>query len=109
MSIGFRTDEKGQFIWPGFGDNLRVLEWVLKRCEGSVEAQKTPIGYVPNPSDIDVSGLDLPKGTMESLLTVNNDEWSAELSDQEKFFQIFGSRLPKELGEELNAQKKRVG
>ena len=105
----FRTDEKGKFMWPGFGDNLRVLDWALDRCEGKAGGTETPIGFVPKASDINTEGLKLAPGTMEKLVAVNIDEWRAEHADQEKFFKTFGSRFPKELWDEFNSLKKRLG
>jgi phosphoenolpyruvate carboxykinase (GTP) len=109
----FRTDEGGDFLWPGFGENLRVLEWVVNRCRGKVKAAETPIGLLPSPEDIDLTGLDLPKETMEKLLRIDTEEWRKELEDQKKFFEIFGSSLPPFILEEhaalagrLNRKKK---
>ncbi len=93
----FRADEKGRFLWPGFGENLRIIEWILARSRNVVSAVQTPIGYVPNPKDIDMTGLKLPAGSMEKLLAVNKKEWLAELDSVTKFFDQFGSRLPDEL------------
>jgi phosphoenolpyruvate carboxykinase (GTP) len=96
----FRTDEKGKFLWPGFTENLRVLEWILDRCNNKVEAFKTPIGYVPYPSDIDLTGLDLSDGTLEKLLEVKPSDWAEELKGIKKFFSDFKKDLPGELWEE---------
>ena len=105
----FRTDDHGKFMWPGFGDNMRVLEWVLKRVEGEIDAVQTPIGYVPKATDINTEGLNLPAGTMDKLVEVNKTEWKAEQADQEKFFKTFGDRFPKELWDEYESLKKRLG
>jgi len=105
----FRRDENENIIWPGFGENLRVLEWVLDRCNNKVEAVKTPIGYIPNPKDIDMTGLDLPTGSMEKLFSINKDNWIKELESQKEFFKIFGDDLPKELLDEWQALKNRLG
>jgi len=96
----FRTDEKGRFVWPGFGENLRVLEWILDRCNNKVGALETSIGYVPYPSDIDTTGLDLPAGTLDKLLSIDEDEWLEELKGIKKFFQMFKKDLPVELWQE---------
>ncbi len=93
----FRLNQEGKFLWPGFGDNLRVLEWILDRCEGGGKAVETPIGHVPAEGSIDTTGLNLLPGAMQELLSVKNDEWKAELKDQEEFFKMFGSRFPQEL------------
>ncbi|OGR88760.1 MAG: phosphoenolpyruvate carboxykinase [Elusimicrobia bacterium RIFCSPLOWO2_01_FULL_60_11] len=105
----FRTDDHGKFMWPGFGDNMRVLDWVLDRCEGKADAVQTPIGFVPKASGINTEGLNLAPGTMEKLVAVNQAEWRAEQADQEKFFKTFGERFPKELWDEFNSLKKRLG
>jgi phosphoenolpyruvate carboxykinase (GTP) len=96
----FRLDEKGRFLWPGFGENLRVLEWVLSRCNNNVGAEKSAIGYVPYPDDIDMTGLDLPPGDLEKLLEVNNRAWLEELKDVKQFFRQFKKDLPQELWRE---------
>ena len=105
---GFRTDENGDFIWPGFGDNLRVLEWILKRCDGTANAQETPIGYVPNPEDINLEGLDIDIETLKKILVVDKDRWTAEAEEIENYYKIFGDRLPQELTDELNGLKARL-
>lgn len=97
----FRTDSDGKFIWPGFGDNLRVLDWILKRCEDVVDAVETPIGYVPKADDINIEGLDLDKKTLEGLLNVDNATWKNEVEGIKEFYKKFGDRLPVELECEL--------
>jgi phosphoenolpyruvate carboxykinase (GTP) len=96
----FRTDESGKFMWPGFGENLRVLEWILSRCNNRVGAAETPIGYVPWPGDIDMTGLELPKGTLEKLFEVRKEDWTEELKGIRKFFEQFKKDLPEELWHE---------
>jgi phosphoenolpyruvate carboxykinase (GTP) len=96
----FRTDSQGKFLWPGFGENLRVLEWILERCDHKVGAQQTPIGFVPYPGDIDLTGLNLPSGTLEKLLEVRRDDWLQELREVNKFFKQFKKDLPAELWQE---------
>ena len=93
----FRTDEKGQFLWPGFGENLRIVEWILARCRGEVEPVETPIGYVPNPKDIDMTGLSMPNRAMDKLFAVNRKDWLAEVDAVGKFFEGFGTRMPDEM------------
>ncbi len=93
----FRQDDDGNYLWPGFGDNIRVLEWILARCNREVEAQKTAIGFVPKPEDIDLSGLDVSPEAMQQLLTVNKEDWLEEAKQIDAFFQTFGKRLPLEL------------
>ncbi|MFH1580828.1 MAG: phosphoenolpyruvate carboxykinase (GTP), partial [Pseudomonadota bacterium] len=104
----FRVNENGKFIWPGFGDNLRTIEWILDRCNNRISAKKTPIGYVPYPEDIDTTGLYLPKETMPKLLDVNKNEWRKEVKQIEEFFKKFGRDFPKELNDELAELKKRL-
>lgn len=104
----FRTDDKGNFIWPGFGDNIRVLDWIVDRCEGRIGAEETPIGYVPRPEDIDIEGTDLTRETLRGLLSVDKEMWRAEAADIEKHYEKFGPRLPKELRKQLDALEKRL-
>jgi len=93
----FRQDADGKFLWPGFGENLRVLRWIIERCEGRVEAKDTPIGYLPNPADIDISGLDVDANTMGELLTVRNDQWREELDAMGEYLKTYGDRVPAKL------------
>jgi len=93
----FRTDENGKFLWPGFGENLRIVEWILARCRGEVQAAETPIGYVPNPNDIDMTGLSMPNGAMDKLFAINRKDWLAEVDAVGQFFDGFGTRLPDEM------------
>lgn len=104
----FRTDDNGNFIWPGFGDNIRVLDWIVDRCEGKIGAEETPIGYVPRPEDIDIEGTDLTRETLRGLLSVDKEMWRAEAADIEKHYEKFGPRLPKELRKQLDALEKRL-
>ena len=93
----FRTDDEGNFIWPGFGDNIRVLDWILKRCKGEVEAKEVAIGYVPFAKDINVEGLDIDTKVVEELLSVDKETWLEEVKGIKEFYAQFGDRLPKEL------------
>ena len=102
----FRQDENGEFLWPGFGDNMRVLDWILKRCSGEVDARETAIGYLPYAKDIDIEGLDYSVKTLESILTVDKKRWSAEADEIAEYYKQFGDRLPKELSESLATLKK---
>jgi len=104
----FRADEEGKFIWPGFGENLRVLEWIVKRVHGEMDAEETPIGYIPKQDDIDISGLDLSSHDMERLLEVDKEEWKQELEGVKEFLDQFGERLPKEMTAEYEALLKRL-
>jgi phosphoenolpyruvate carboxykinase (GTP) len=96
----FRRDDKGRFLWPGFGENLRVLRWIIDRCDGRVDALELPIGYLPRPQDLDLKGLDVSSGTLEQLLAVDNDQWRAEMEQFGEYLAGFGDRLPRQLSAE---------
>jgi phosphoenolpyruvate carboxykinase (GTP) len=96
----FRRDAGGKFLWPGYGENLRVLRWIIERCAGRAGAVETPIGFLPKPSDIDTRGLDVSNATLEQLLAVNNAQWRDEMADLSKYFASFGERLPPRLAAE---------
>ena len=106
----FRTDENGHFVWPGFGDNFRVLLWILDRCEGKVDAVETPIGYVPKPEDINLEGIsgNVTTDTVRDLLTVDTEAWSEDITNIEQFYEQVGSHVPAELKEELAALAARL-
>lgn len=104
----FRTDSEGHFIWPGFGDNMRVLDWILKRCEETVDADETAIGYVPKPEDINLEGCGVDKETLKGLLNVDTETWKKEAEGIKEFYKKFGDKLPKELNEELEALESRL-
>ena len=103
----FRKDDEGNFMWPGFGDNLRVLEWILKRCDGEVEAKETAIGYLPYAKDINIEGLEgeVSLESLESILDVDKELWAKEADGIAEFYAKFGDKLPKELAEELATLK----
>ena len=101
----FRTDDEGNFIWPGFGDNMRVLNWIIDRCEGKADATETAIGYVPKPEDIDLTDLDMDIDTLKSILTVDKDTWTKEAAEIEEHYKKFGDRLPKEIRAQLETLK----
>ena len=102
----FRKDDDGNFLWPGFGDNMRVLLWILDRCDGKVGADEAPIGYIPKAEDIDITDLDMTREQLEALLTIDNAEWLKDVEDPEtgikKYFAQFGDQLPREMAEELD-------
>jgi phosphoenolpyruvate carboxykinase (GTP) len=104
----FRTDENCKFLWPGYRENLRVIEWILDRCNDKVEAEGTPIGYIPKPSDIDLTGLSLPEGTLERLLSIDTKEWVTETEGVRQFFKQFKKEFPEELWDELGALVNRL-
>ena len=103
----FRTDENDQFLWPGFGDNLRVILWMLDRCEGSVDAVETPLGFEPKAGDIDTGGLDISHETMEKLLRVDQEAWKGEIEGIEEFYSQF-DWLPKEITDNFNRLKEQI-
>ena len=104
----FRTDENGHFIWPGFGDNMRVLMWILARCAGTVDAVDTPIGYVPRPEDIDITGLNLTLDDLKGLLTVDRELWLEDCKGIREFYHQVGDRVPAVLYDELANLEKRL-
>ena len=104
----FRTDDEGHFIWPGFGDNMRVLDWIIKRCEGKADANETPIGFVPKAEDINLEGLDFSVEQLKDILSVDKELWKAETQGIEEFYGKFGDRLPQELRNQLNTLKAKL-
>ena len=109
----FRTDDEGHFIWPGFGDNMRVLMWILARCDGTADAVETPIGYEPKPEDINIEGLkDVTIDTIKELLSVDKESWMDDITHEgtgiEAFYAKFGSKLPAEMRKQLDALKARL-
>ena len=96
----FRQDNDGKFLWPGFGENLRVLRWIIERCEERGGARETPIGFLPTPSDIDTNGLDIADETMAALLSVNIEQWQAEMESVGEYLESYGDRLPDALRRE---------
>ena len=96
----FRQDANGDFLWPGFGENLRVLRWIIDRCEDRVSARETPIGFLPEARDIDTRDLDISEDTMNALLSVNVEQWKAEMESVGEYLQIYGKRLPEALRKE---------
>ena len=93
----FRRDADGRFLWPGFGENLRVLRWIIERCEKRIDAEDTAIGFLPKASDIDVSGLDVSAETLAALLNVDADQWQTEVEQIQQYLDTYGERLPEEL------------
>ena len=99
----FRQDNDGNFLWPGFGENLRVLRWIIDRCEGRVDARKTPVGFLPQSNDIDTNDLDIDADTLEALLSINVDQWRSEMQSVGEYLDSYGDRLPDALREEHRA------
>ena len=104
----FRTDNDGKFIWPGFGDNMRVLDWIIARCEDKAEAVETAIGYEPKAEDINIEGLDITTEVVADLLTVDKALWEEEAKGIKEFFDKFGDRLPAEMTAELEKLENRL-
>jgi phosphoenolpyruvate carboxykinase (GTP) len=105
----FRRDDDGGFLWPGFGENSRVLKWVIERIEGTAAAVETPIGHVPAPGSLDVTGLDMTEEQVRQALAVDAEEWKAEIPQIQEWFEKFGEQLPAVLWTELDGLKARLG
>jgi phosphoenolpyruvate carboxykinase (GTP) len=104
----FRKNAAGEFLWPGFGDNLRVLKWVFERCTGKADGVETPIGIVPRPGDLDLAGLALDQDDVAELLAVDREGWANEVPLIRDYYASFGARMPRELVAELDALEKRL-
>lgn len=106
----FKQDDNGNFIWPGFGDNMRVLDWIIERCDGNADAVETPIGYLPTKDSLNLEGLEdeVTPEILDQLLAVDKDLWKAEVADIREFYAKFGDKLPKELADELNKLEERL-
>jgi phosphoenolpyruvate carboxykinase (GTP) len=105
----FRKDADGRFIWPGFGENSRVLEWVFRRCDGEGETVETPIGLVPAEGEVNTEGLSITDDAMRELLTVDDGALRQQLPQVEEFLAQFGDRLPDEVSRQLESLKQRLG
>ncbi|GGJ93163.1 phosphoenolpyruvate carboxykinase [GTP] [Pilimelia anulata] len=105
----FRRGDEGQFLWPGYGENGRILKWVVERIEGTGGARETPVGYVPTAADLDLAGLDVDPADIEAALRVDPEEWKAELPQINEWFEKFGDKLPAVLWSELDALRARLG
>jgi phosphoenolpyruvate carboxykinase (GTP) len=104
----FRKDEEGKFLWPGYGENSRVLEWVFERCDGGGDAIDSPIGILPGTGAIPAQGLEVSDGDMEELLRVDIEGWRQELPSIQEHFDTLGERVPAELLDELAELEKRL-
>src|SRR3989442_437589 len=104
----FRRDENGKFLWPGYGENSRVLKWIFERCNGKGHAADTPIGLLPEPADLDSSGLDIPAANLAKLLSVDIEGWLAEVPLIKEHFAKFGSHLPEGLNREVATLEERL-
>jgi phosphoenolpyruvate carboxykinase (GTP) len=105
----FRKDDKGNFLWPGFGENSRVLDWVCRRLDGEVDAVETPIGLVPNAADINTDGLNIDQATLEELLAIDTERIKAELPQVKEFLAKLGERLPEEMNQQIAALEAKLG
>ncbi len=104
----FGTDDQGKLLWPGYGDNLRVLEWIINRCEGKVDAKESPVGLLPYEKDLNTAGLDLSSDALNKLLSINEKEWEQEVIKIKEFYKIFGNKLPYELKHQLSILEKNL-
>jgi len=104
----FRKDGDGKFMWPGYGDNMRVLKWIVDRCEGRAHAHPTPVGMLPDVDDLDVTGLALPRQTLDALLAIDPEVWQREVGEIAEFFAGFGDRLPAELSAQVERIKREL-
>jgi phosphoenolpyruvate carboxykinase (GTP) len=104
----FRKSAGGDFLWPGFGDNSRVLKWIFERCEGTAKAIETPIGNLPGRGELDIDGLDIDAEELAELLRVDVEGWLSEVPAIGKYYEKFGAHLPDELSEELDALRERL-
>jgi len=102
----FKKDAAGKFIWPGFRDNFRVIKWMIDRIKGKVSAKETPIGLMPHMADLNLSGLDISKETMDKLFEINGEHWAKEVEGIEQFYAQFGKRMPEPLKKHLEKLKK---
>ena len=110
----FKQDEEGNFLWPGFGDNMRVLDWIIKRCEGTVDAEETAIGYLPKKEDLNLTGIEdeVTPEVLDKLLTVDTDLWKKEIAEMRRYYQddiaAKGGKVPAELMAELDKIEARL-
>ena len=105
----FRQDRDGKFLWPGFGENLRVLRWIIDRCEGRIDAKETPIGYLPNAADIDTTDLDISAAALDALTSIDKGQWQKEMQAIGDYLDSYGDRLPDELREEHQRVTRALG
>jgi phosphoenolpyruvate carboxykinase (GTP) len=96
----FRKGADGKFLWPGYGENVRILKWILDRVEGNGTADETPIGYVPTKNSLTLDGVSISNAALNELLRVNPSDWDGEMDDSRQFLSKFGTRLPREIREE---------
>lgn len=104
----FRKNAKGEWLWPGFGENSRILKWIFERVSGRVSANKSAIGYLPSPNAIDISGLNISDGALKELLHINTNEWQEEVKELKHYFKMFGEKLPQGIRDELESLEQRL-
>jgi phosphoenolpyruvate carboxykinase (GTP) len=104
----FRRDTNGKFLWPGYGENLRVLDWVLKRCAGTVGANETPIGNLPHAEDLNTKGLNVSADALQALLSADPALWKKEMAEVGKYLEQYGSRLPAEMLQQVKGIEARL-
>jgi phosphoenolpyruvate carboxykinase (GTP) len=105
----FRKNAEGKWLWPGFGDNSRVLKWMCERVEGKIKGRETPIGRMPAKGELDVSGLDMPQADMDELMRVDTAAFKAEFQDLDEYMAQFGARVPERMTRQVAAYKQRLG
>ncbi|MBV8853419.1 MAG: phosphoenolpyruvate carboxykinase (GTP), partial [Sinobacteraceae bacterium] len=105
----FRRDQQGKFLWPGFGENLRVLDWMLRRCSQSVDAEESAIGYLPRPQDLNTEGLQIGEAELRGLLSIDPQLWTKEAAEIRSYLQRYGERLPPEMLQQLEGIERRLG
>jgi phosphoenolpyruvate carboxykinase (GTP) len=104
----FRKDEFNHFLWPGYGENSRILKWIFERCDNQVHGVKTPIGYIPDPSDLDLSNLNISETAIKELLNVDKAEWMKECASIEAYYERFEDKLPKAIKDEFDSLMNRL-
>lgn len=105
----FRQNEEGEFLWPGFGENLRVLQWIIQRCKGEVDAKETAIGYLPTEDGVDISDLNIDPSVWNSLISIKDDQWRQEMDEFGEYLESFGDRLPSKLKEQHQQVRSALG
>lgn len=104
----FRKDDEGKYLWPGYGENIRVIKWIFERCDGKAEVEETAIGYTPTIKSIDLSGLEISEQNLQRIFSIDNDEWWAEAEEMRNYYKQFGDRLPVELKSELERLEEKL-
>ena len=105
----FRRNERGEFLWPGFGENIRIIKWIIERVDGQTGAKETPLGLIPGEKDLDLSGLAIPQENLDELFRLEPSEWKEELKDIKKFLDRFGRHIPYEIWQEYDRLKEGLG